>query len=200
MLERPPSRAVATFLGFTGARARARRRRALRAARAGRARPGGPLRGTVARRIPEEDGVLCEVALDGGARAGPRTPYPGPAEGEAVRRAPRRRRGVRGGTRWSSSSSCSRQALERIFSGDIDVWTTVVAHAAAGAASTALALVVGLPIASGWRRRAPRAARGRASWSPTPGSGCRRWCSASISPSRSTRRRRSGRLRADEHA
>jgi tungstate transport system permease protein len=40
-----------------------------------------------------------------------------------------------------------RQALERIFSGDIDVWTTVWRTLRLALASTALALVLGLPIA-----------------------------------------------------
>jgi hypothetical protein len=45
--------------------------------------PDGPLRGTVARRVPEEDGVLCEVVLDGGTVQA-RHAYPGPAEGDVV--------------------------------------------------------------------------------------------------------------------
>jgi ABC-type sugar transport system ATPase subunit len=82
ILDRPPSRDVATFLGFTGA---VRENGGVRCVRPAQValEPGGPLRGTVARRIPEEDGVLCEIALEGGT-VQLRQPYPGPAEGEAV--------------------------------------------------------------------------------------------------------------------
>ncbi|MDA0162251.1 ATP-binding cassette domain-containing protein [Solirubrobacter ginsenosidimutans] len=84
VLERPPTRAVATFLGFTGAvRENGGGVRCVRPAQVA-LDADGPLAGIVARRIPEEDGVLCEVTLDGGA-VQVRHPYPGPAEGEAVR-------------------------------------------------------------------------------------------------------------------
>jgi ABC-type sulfate/molybdate transport systems ATPase subunit len=83
VLESPPSRAVATFLGFTGAVREDGGVRCVRPAQVA-LDATGPLAGHVARRIPEEDGVLCEVALDGGA-VWLRAPYPGPAEGEAVR-------------------------------------------------------------------------------------------------------------------
>ena len=46
-------------------------------------RAAGPVRGTVVRRLPEEDGVLCEIAVEGGS-VQVRHPYPGPVEGEAV--------------------------------------------------------------------------------------------------------------------
>jgi ABC-type nitrate/sulfonate/bicarbonate transport system ATPase subunit len=83
ILERPPSRAVATFLGFTGAvREPGGGVRCVRPAQVA-LDPGSPMRGTVARRIPEEDGVLCEVALDGGT-VQVRDAYPGPEEGAAV--------------------------------------------------------------------------------------------------------------------
>jgi ABC-type sulfate/molybdate transport systems ATPase subunit len=83
VLESPPSRAVATFLGFTGT---VRENGGVRCVRPAQVAfdAAGPLRGTVARRIPEEDGVLCEVALDGGA-VWLRAPYPGPDEGAPVR-------------------------------------------------------------------------------------------------------------------
>ena len=84
VLERPPSRAVATFLGFTGRGAR-ERRRALRAPGAGRARPRRPLHGTVARRIPEEDGVLCDVARRRRDRPGPPPPSGARRRAQTVR-------------------------------------------------------------------------------------------------------------------
>jgi ABC-type nitrate/sulfonate/bicarbonate transport system ATPase subunit len=84
ILEQPPSADVATFLGFTG---RVRESdgavRCLRIAQVA-LDPSGPLRGTVRRRIPEEDGVLCEVVLDDG-RLQVRAPYPGPRVGDRVR-------------------------------------------------------------------------------------------------------------------
>jgi ABC-type sugar transport system ATPase subunit len=82
VLERPPSRAVATFLGFTGA---VRENGGVRCVRPAQVAldPAGPLRGSVARRIPEEDGVLCEITLPGGS-VQVRQPYPGPAEGDTV--------------------------------------------------------------------------------------------------------------------
>jgi tungstate transport system permease protein len=51
-----------------------------------------------------------------------------------------------------------RQALEQIFSGDIDVWTTVWRTLQLAFASTALALVIGLPIAV-WLAEASTRAR-----------------------------------------
>jgi hypothetical protein len=45
--------------------------------------PAGTLRGTVIQRVPEEDGVLCDIEVDGG-RVQARHPYPGPIEGERV--------------------------------------------------------------------------------------------------------------------
>ena len=38
----------------------------------------------MAGRVPEEDGVLCELRTDGGELQ-VRAPYPGPAEGDVVR-------------------------------------------------------------------------------------------------------------------
>ncbi|HEY6887462.1 MAG TPA: ABC transporter ATP-binding protein [Solirubrobacter sp.] len=83
VLERPPTRAVATFLGFTGAVQENGGVRCVRPAQVA-LDADGPLEGVVAQRMPEEDGVLCEVTLDGGT-VQVRQPYPGPAEGEAVR-------------------------------------------------------------------------------------------------------------------
>jgi ABC-type sulfate/molybdate transport systems ATPase subunit len=80
VLERPPSRAVATFLGFTGA---VRENGQVRCVRPAQVALGGPYAGVIARRIPEEDGVLCDVTLAGGT-VQVRTPYPGPEEGERV--------------------------------------------------------------------------------------------------------------------
>ena len=51
-----------------------------------------------------------------------------------------------------------RQALEQIFSGDVDVWTTVWRTLRLAFASTALALVIGLPIAV-WLAEASTRAR-----------------------------------------
>jgi ABC-type nitrate/sulfonate/bicarbonate transport system ATPase subunit len=84
VLEQPPSIEVATFLGFTG-----RLRdpdgtvRCLRTAQVA-IDPRGPLRGTVLRRIPEEDGVLCEVGVTGG-QVQVRAAYPGPQVDDQVR-------------------------------------------------------------------------------------------------------------------
>ena len=83
VLERPPSRAVADVPRLHRGRAR-ERAGALRAAGAGRAGRGSPLRGDVARRVPEEDGVLCEVTLDGGT-VQVRDAVPGPGGGRAGR-------------------------------------------------------------------------------------------------------------------
>ncbi|WP_028067461.1 ABC transporter permease [Solirubrobacter soli] len=51
-----------------------------------------------------------------------------------------------------------RQALERIFTGDIDVWTTLVRTLELALASTALALLIGLPIAV-WLTERPTTVR-----------------------------------------
>ena len=84
VLERPPTREVAAFLGFTGeVREADGTVRRLRPAQV-RFDPDGPLRGKVARRVPEEDAVLCDVAVDGGVLQ-VRAPYPGPALGDDVR-------------------------------------------------------------------------------------------------------------------
>jgi ABC-type nitrate/sulfonate/bicarbonate transport system ATPase subunit len=84
LLERPPSLPVAEFLGFSGHVAApdggVRRVRPAQVA----LDDDGLLAGTVRRRIPEEDGVLLDVAVDGGA-VQVRAPYPGPAEDAAVR-------------------------------------------------------------------------------------------------------------------
>ena len=84
VLESPPTEPVAAFLGFTG-RVEEPDGAVLRV------RPaqvtlddGGPVSGTVRRRIPEEDAVLCEVTVPGGT-VPVRAAYPGPAEGAAVR-------------------------------------------------------------------------------------------------------------------
>jgi ABC-type nitrate/sulfonate/bicarbonate transport system ATPase subunit len=82
VLEQPPSRAVAEFLGFTGAVRENGGIRCLRPAHAA-FDPAGEVRGTILRRIPEEDGVLCEIEVDGGLLQA-RHPYPGPVEGETV--------------------------------------------------------------------------------------------------------------------
>jgi ABC-type nitrate/sulfonate/bicarbonate transport system ATPase subunit len=84
VLERPPSVAVAAFLGFSGRIAEPGGAvRCLRPAQVA-LDPGGELAGVVRRRVPEEDAVLCEVDVEGG-RVRVRAPHPGPAEGTAVR-------------------------------------------------------------------------------------------------------------------
>lgn len=84
VLEQPPSEAVAAFLGFSGRveepDGTVRRLRPAQVTLAA----DGPLAGIVRRRVPEEDGVLCEVEVPGG-RMQTRTPHPGPREGETVR-------------------------------------------------------------------------------------------------------------------
>jgi ABC-type sulfate/molybdate transport systems ATPase subunit len=83
VLEHPDSPDVARFLGFTG-RVRQDDGSMLHVRPAQVSLdPDGTLRGTVARRVPEEDGVLCEVALDDG-HVQIRSPYPGPAVDEPV--------------------------------------------------------------------------------------------------------------------
>jgi ABC-type sulfate/molybdate transport systems ATPase subunit len=85
VLEQPPSREVARFLGFSGeVREPGGRTRCVRPAQVA-LDPAGALRGRVTRRIPEEDGVLCQVALrDAAGAVQVRAPYPGPAEGKTV--------------------------------------------------------------------------------------------------------------------
>ena len=140
--------------------------------RRSRSTPPAPLRGVVARRDPEEDGVLCDVALEDGTRAGPH-PYPGAGGRETVRlrltaactsrtgrllefvsrdarAGPRAdpERGRRGCGRRSGAPS-ARARRPRSASG-------------------------GLPLGVWMARRAPAATRRLAS--PTPASACRRWC------------------------
>lgn len=83
VLESPDSVEVARFLGFTG---RVRQPdgswRYLRPAQVTLDR-SGDLEGRVTRRVHEEDGVLCEVALDGG-EVQVRSSYPGPKVDERV--------------------------------------------------------------------------------------------------------------------
>jgi ABC-type sulfate/molybdate transport systems ATPase subunit len=84
ILEHPPTLRVAQFLGFTG--------RIEEPGGAVRAfRPAqvafddhGDVAGRVTRRIPEEDGVLCDISVEGGTLQA-RAPYPGPDEGQDVR-------------------------------------------------------------------------------------------------------------------
>jgi ABC-type sulfate/molybdate transport systems ATPase subunit len=96
VLERPPSLPVAEFLGFSG-RIAERDGGAVRCFRPAQVAldPDGPLAGTVARRIPEEDGVLCDISVDGGT-VQVRAAYPGPEEGAAVRLA------IDGGVRFAA--------------------------------------------------------------------------------------------------
>jgi len=82
VLERPPSPAVARFLGFSGEIAIGDEVLMLRPGQV-RLDPGGDLGGEVARKIPVEDGVRLELAVAGG-RVFAVAPSPGPAVGERV--------------------------------------------------------------------------------------------------------------------
>jgi ABC-type sulfate/molybdate transport systems ATPase subunit len=84
VLDQPPSEDVAAFLGFSG-------RIEEPDGTIRRLRPShvvlddaGSVAGTVCRRVPEEDGVLCEVTVEGG-HVQVRAAHPGPSEGETVR-------------------------------------------------------------------------------------------------------------------
>ena len=83
VLRRPPTPEVAAFLGFAG---RVEEPGAVLMVRPEDARldPAGPMRGVVVRRVPVEDGIRVEVALERG-RLVVGTRIPGPAVGEAVR-------------------------------------------------------------------------------------------------------------------
>ncbi len=84
VLDAPPTAAVAAFLGFSG---RIEERdgtiRCLRPVQVA-LDIDGELAGIVRRLVPEEDGVLCEIEVDGG-RVQARAPHPGPREGDMVR-------------------------------------------------------------------------------------------------------------------
>ena len=82
MLDQPATREVAAFLGFTG-RARPRRVGAPPAPGPGHAHRGRAAAGAIERRIPEEDGVLCDARLPTGL-VQLRAPYPGPQLGDRV--------------------------------------------------------------------------------------------------------------------
>ena len=94
LLEQPPSLPVAEFLGFSGRIAEAGGVRCFRPAQVA-LDSAGPVAGTVARRIPEEDGVLCDISVEGGV-VQVRAAYPGPEEGAAVRLA------IDGGVRFAA--------------------------------------------------------------------------------------------------
>jgi ABC-type sulfate/molybdate transport systems ATPase subunit len=84
ILEQPPSLAVAAFLGFTGRiRERDGTLRVLRPAQVA-LDPEGEVAATIERCVPEEDGVLCDAAVDGGT-VQVRAAYPGPRVGDRVR-------------------------------------------------------------------------------------------------------------------
>ncbi|HEY4280983.1 MAG TPA: ABC transporter ATP-binding protein [Conexibacter sp.] len=84
VFEHPPTPALARFLGFNGELRDADG--ALRFLRPAHVAldPDGELDGEVIRRIPEEDGMLCELALPVGT-VHVRAPLPGPAVGARVR-------------------------------------------------------------------------------------------------------------------
>jgi ABC-type sugar transport system ATPase subunit len=110
VLERPDSVEVARFLGFTG---RVREVdgswRYARPAQVSIDRSGG-LEGRVKRRVHEEDGVLCEVALEDGELQ-VRAPYPGPAVEELVTLR------VEGGVRFGGDAAPARAAPEPAVGG-----------------------------------------------------------------------------------
>lgn len=85
VLEQPPTLRVAEFLGFTGriAEPGGGGVRAVRPAQVALDDQGDVV-GRITRRIPEEDGVLCDISVDGGTLQA-RAPYPGPDEGQDVR-------------------------------------------------------------------------------------------------------------------
>jgi ABC-type sulfate/molybdate transport systems ATPase subunit len=83
ILERPPTPEVATFLGFSGHIREDAGMRLVRPAHVILDR-GGPIEGTVARRVPLEDGVRLEIDVDAG-RLVAIAPVPGPPIGERVR-------------------------------------------------------------------------------------------------------------------
>ncbi|HEY6759304.1 MAG TPA: ATP-binding cassette domain-containing protein [Baekduia sp.] len=98
LLDQPPSLPVAEFLGFSGRIAEPGGGvRCFRPAQVA-LDPDGPLAGTVRRRIPEEDGVLCDVEVDGGV-VQVRAAYPGPDEGATVRVA------IDGGVRFGAAEA-----------------------------------------------------------------------------------------------
>ena len=66
----------------------------------------GTLHGRVTRRVPEEDGVLCEVALEEGELQ-VRSAYPGPAVDERVTLR------VDGGVRFDAATTPSSPVPER---------------------------------------------------------------------------------------
>jgi ABC-type sugar transport system ATPase subunit len=84
VLESPPSLKAAEFLGFTG---RIRESDGtLHCFRPSQVflDESGPLHGKVTACVPEEEGILCEIALDtGGLQV--RSAYPGPEPGDEVR-------------------------------------------------------------------------------------------------------------------
>jgi ABC-type nitrate/sulfonate/bicarbonate transport system ATPase subunit len=84
VFESPPTPALARFLGFTGELREADGAvRYLRPAHVA-LDPDGALEGEVLRRVPEEDGMLCHLALATGT-VDVRSSLPGPAVGERVR-------------------------------------------------------------------------------------------------------------------
>jgi ABC-type sugar transport system ATPase subunit len=84
VLDHPDSVRAAEFLGFTGRlREASGSVRLLRPAQVA-LDASGPVRGTVVRRVHEEDGVLCEITLAEGELQ-VRSPYPGPAIDAQVR-------------------------------------------------------------------------------------------------------------------
>jgi ABC-type nitrate/sulfonate/bicarbonate transport system ATPase subunit len=91
LLERPPTREVAEFLGFTGSIVEPGD--AVRCVRPAHVAldPAGPTGAVITRVVPEEDGVLCDAQIESGADAGRRgtvqlrAPHPGPSVGERVR-------------------------------------------------------------------------------------------------------------------
>jgi ABC-type sugar transport system ATPase subunit len=100
VLERPESVDVAEFLGFTGhLREQGGTRRLVRPTHVS-LNEAGEHEGVVARRIPEEDHVLCAITVDGG-EVQLRSVYPGPGVGARVRVR------VDGGVRFTADGAAS---------------------------------------------------------------------------------------------
>jgi ABC-type sugar transport system ATPase subunit len=83
ILDRPPTRAVARFLGFDGELAEPGGGALLTRPSHVHLDPDGPLRGQVQRRVPTEDGVRLHVTLDRGHLT-TMAPLPGPEPGTEV--------------------------------------------------------------------------------------------------------------------
>jgi ABC-type sulfate/molybdate transport systems ATPase subunit len=103
LLERPPSAPVAEFLGYSGRLAEPDGSVTLVRPAQVVIDPDGPLTARVDRRVPLEDGVRLELALDRGRLAAV-VPEPGPAVGADVRLS------VEGGVTFDADAAPTRRA------------------------------------------------------------------------------------------